>query len=59
MVEKNVMEHATNVTAGLGIVQYFLPAANTALQTIFLIASIAWVLTQLYFRWFKHPNKDN
>ena len=57
MVKKNLMEQATNTTASVGIIQYFLPAANTALQTVFLVVSIVWVGTQIYFKWFKKDHK--
>lgn len=56
MGHEKVMENATNATAGIGFIQYFLPAANTALQTVFLLVSIVWVGTQIYFKWFKKTN---
>lgn len=59
MVEKNMIEPTTNATASVGIIQYFLPAANTALQTVFLVVSIVWVLTQIYFKWFRPQKGPN
>lgn len=57
MGKESVMDSATNATAGAGILQFFLPALNTGLQTVFLVVSIVWVGTQIYFKWFKP--KDN
>lgn len=49
------MDHTTNAAAGVGFLQYFLalPAINPFLQTLFLLVSIVWVGTQVYFKWFK------
>jgi hypothetical protein len=49
------MDHTTNAAAGVGIAQYFLSvtAINPLLQTVFLTVSIVWVVTQVYFKWFK------
>jgi hypothetical protein len=54
MGETRVMDNATNAAAGAGILQFFLPALNTGLQTVFLVVSIVWVGTQIYFKWTKH-----
>jgi len=56
MGEARMTDTTTNAAAGVGVIQYFLPAANTALQTVFLLVSIVWVVTQIYFKWFKKTN---
>ena len=53
MGKESIMDHTTNAAAGAGILQFFLPALNTGLQTVFLVVSIVWVGTQIYFKWFK------
>jgi hypothetical protein len=60
MGEKSMTDTATNATAGAGILQFFLPALNTGLQTVFLLVSIVWVGTQIYYKWFKDkPNNGS
>lgn len=56
MGKESVMDTTTNAAAGVGVFQFFLPALNTGLQTVFLLVSIVWVGTQIYFKWF--ANKD-
>jgi hypothetical protein len=60
MRKDNLMvDHATNATAGVGFAQYFLalPLINPFLQTLFLLVSIIWVGTQIYFKWLKRDHK--
>lgn len=51
------MDNVTHATAGAGVIQYFLsvPSINPYLQTLFLLISIMWVGTQLFFKWKKDP----
>lgn len=54
MEYNRLMDHSTGVVSGAGITSYlWLPSLTPWLQFVFLVVSIAWVMTQLYFKWFK------